>query len=88
MRRTNTPQTLVGSEILLEKWLPILNGRKLCFKGVRSMGSTYIDHTTASVKSRPKSDTVTLVDGNTCKLIGQFHDVHNCKDVYSFVSQF
>ncbi|XP_046983061.1 uncharacterized protein LOC124553212 [Schistocerca americana] len=88
MRRTNTPQTLVGTEILLEKWLPILNGRKLCFKGVRSMGSTYIDHTTASVKSRPKSDTVTLVDGNTCKLIGQFHDVHNCKDVYSFVSQF
>ncbi|XP_049945333.1 uncharacterized protein LOC126427150 [Schistocerca serialis cubense] len=43
-----------------------------------SMGSTYIDHTTASVKSRLKSDTVTLVDGNTCKLIGQFDDVHNC----------
>ncbi|XP_049777226.1 uncharacterized protein LOC126174866 isoform X2 [Schistocerca cancellata] len=78
VRRNNTPQALVGNEVLLEKWLPVLKGRQLCFKGVRSTGSTYNDHTTAAVKSRLKSDTVTLVDGSTCKLIGQLHDVQNC----------
>ncbi|XP_049859156.1 uncharacterized protein LOC126353935 isoform X2 [Schistocerca gregaria] len=78
MRRNNTPQALVGDEVLLEKWLPVLKGRQLCFKGVRCTGNTYNDHTTAAVKSRLKSDTVTLVDGSICKLIGQFHDVQNC----------
>ncbi|XP_049810051.1 uncharacterized protein LOC126253029 isoform X2 [Schistocerca nitens] len=78
VRRNNTPQALVGNEVLLEKWLPVLKGRQLCFKGVRSTGSTYNDHTTAAVKSRLKSDTVTLVDGSICKLIGQLHDVQNC----------